>query len=144
MKYTLVLFLVLGAFAAKAQKYALLDQQFIHPVTYANVVTSADKFNHLFPVEKKMLPEFIKVLKEINVRLMSKKSSGNIRQYEIGCIKFTGNLISVGGGPRIDYVITSTCSDVRISMHLCTAQQTNSNNAYFVKTWIQYIENNVK
>ena len=144
MKYILVLFLLLGTFAAKAQKYALLDQRFIQPVKYTDVVTSTDKFNHLFPVEKKMLPEFIKTLKEINVRLMSKKSYENVRQYEMGCIKFVGHLISLGSGPRIDYVITSTCSDVKISMHLCTAQQTNSNNAYFIRTWIQYIENGVK
>jgi hypothetical protein len=144
MKYTLVLVLLLGAFAAKAQKYALLDQQFIHPVAYTNEVTSSDKFNHLFPVEKKLLPEFIKTLKEINAMLTSKKSSGNPRQYEIGCIKFTGNMISLDTGPRIDYVITSTCSNVRISMHLCTARETNSSNAFFVRTWIQYIENNLK
>jgi hypothetical protein len=144
MKYTLVLVLLLGAFAAKAQKYALLDQQFIHPVTYTNEVTSSDKFNHLFPVEKKLLPEFIKTLKEINAMLTSKKPSGNPRQYEIGCIKFTGNMISLDTGPRIDYVITSTCSNVRISMHLCTARETNSSNAFFVRTWIQYIENNLK
>ncbi len=144
MKYTLVLFFLLGTLAAKAQKYALLDQRFVQPVTYTDVVTSDDKFNHLFPVEKKMLPEFIKILKEINARLTSKKSSDSVRQYEIGCIKFVGHLISLGAGPRIDYVITSTCSNVRISMHLCTAKQTNSNNAFFVRTWIRYIESNLK
>jgi hypothetical protein len=144
MKYTLALFLLLSAFAVKAQKYALLDQQFIHAVTYTDVITSSDKFNNLFPVETKMLPEFIKALKEIAERLTSKKPFDNLRQYEVGCIRFTGNMITLSTGPRTDYVITSTCGNVRISMHLCTARETNSTNAFFVKTWIQYIENNLK
>ena len=72
MKFILLLFIFLGSVNCKAQKYALLDKNLAQPVTYTNTVTSKDKFNGLFPVEKKMLPQFINALEEIENKLSSK------------------------------------------------------------------------
>ena len=145
MKQTLLL-LFLFSFAAvtKAQKYVLLDQHMAEPVKYSNTITSADKFNDLFPVEKKLVPEFLKALEEIENKLSSKPPFGKIKDYEIGCIRFTGRAIMLAAGERIDYVITSSCDDVRISMHLSDAKLSNKGNAFFIKTWIQYIRSYVK
>jgi len=145
MKQTLLL-LFLFSFAAvtKAQKYVLLDQHMAEPVKYSNTITSADKFNDLFPVEKKLVPEFLKALEEIENKLSSKPPFGKIKDYEIGCIRFTGRAIMLAAGERIDYVITSSCEDVRISMHLSDAKLSNKGNAFFIKTWIQYIKSYVK
>jgi len=143
-KNLLLFFLFLVAAEARAQKYALLDQHIAEPVKYTNAVTSGDKFNDLFPVEKKLLPEFLKALEEIENKLSSTPPFGTIKEYEIGCIKFTGREIMLGAGERIDYVITSTCDNVRISMHLSDAKLSNKGNAFFIKTWIKYIESYVK
>lgn len=140
----LFIFLLSIATAPKAQKYALLDQHIAAPVKYTEKVTSADKFSNFFPVEKKRIPEFLKALKEIEGRLISPPPFGKIKEYEIGCIKFTGRAIMLAAGERIDYVITSTCDRVGISMHLSDAKLSNKSNAFFIKTWIKYIESNVR
>ena len=144
MKYILLLFLLHSACVTSAQKYVLLDQHLAEPVKYSNTVTSADEFNDFFPVEKKHLPEFLKALHEIENKLSSKPPFGKIKDYEIGCVKFTGRVIMLAAGERIDYVLVSTCDNVRISMHLSDAKLGNESNAYFIKTWIKYIESNVK
>ena len=54
MKYYLLAIIFFVSVNCKAQKYVLLDQHLAQPVTYANTVTSKDKFNDLFPVEKKI------------------------------------------------------------------------------------------
>ena len=144
MKKLLLFILLFSAVVTKAQKYVLLDQHISEPVKYTNTVTSEDKFNGLFPVEKKLFPEFLKALEEIENKLSSKPPFGKIKEYEIGCIKFTGRSIMLAAGERIDYVITSTCDNVRISMHLSDAKISNASNAYFIKTWIKYIKSNSK
>ena len=145
MKQTLLLlFLCSVITVTRAQKYALLDQHIAEPVKYSNTVTSVDKFNDRFPVEKKLVPEFLKALEEIEGKLSSKPPFGKIKDYEIGCIQFTGRAIMLATGERIDYVITSSCDDVRISMHLSDAKLSNKGNAFFIKTWIQYIRSYVK
>jgi hypothetical protein len=143
-KILLLIFLFSNGVATKAQKYVLLDQHMAEPVKYSNTVTSAENFNDLFPVEKIQLPEFLKALKEIYNKLSSKPPFGKIKDYEIGCIKFTGRAIMLAAGERIDYVITATCDNVRISMHLSDAKIGNASNAFFIKTWIKYIESYVK
>lgn len=145
MKQILLLFLLFSFTAvASAQKYVLLDQHIAEPAKYANEVTSADKFHDFFPVEKKHIPEFLKALKEIESRLSSTPPFGKVKEYEMGCVKFTGSVIILATGERIDYVITSTCDNVRISMHLSDAKLSNKSNAFFIKTWIKYIESNVR
>jgi hypothetical protein len=144
MKNFLLSILVFCATAIKAQKYVLLDPHLSEPVRYSNTVTSQDKFNDLFPVEKKLLPEFLKALEEIENKLSSKPPFGKIKDYEVGCVKFTGRVITIAGEERIDYVIIANCNNLRISMHLSNAKISNSNNAFFVKTWIQYINSFTK
>jgi len=144
MKYIFFILLFFSTAVSKAQKIALLDEHFTEPVRYTNTVTSADKFNHLFPVEKKELPAFIKILTQIEKKLSSNKPIEKVEQYELGCIKFSGSLLSLASGQRVDYVITSTCENVRISMHLCNGRNSNATNAFFINTWIKYIEEDSK
>ena len=143
-KTLLLIFLCSVTAVTEAQKYVLLDQHIAAPVEYSNTITSADKFNDRFPVERKLVPEFLKALEDIQNKLSSKPPFGKVKDYEIGCIKFTGRAIMLATGERIDYVITSTCENVRISMHLSDAKMSNKGNAFFIKTWIQYIKSYVK
>ena len=142
MRYFLLIILLVSAFGTKAQKFALLDEHFAEPVHYADVVTSSDKYNDFFPVEKKLLPQFIKTLEEIERALSSKTAIAN--NYQIGCVSFTGLYISLATGGRTDYVLTSACDNVKISMHLCDAKVSNASNAFFINTWIKYIRSYVK
>ena len=81
MKKLLLFILLFSAVVTKAQKYVLLDQHISEPVMYTNTVTSEDKFNGLFPVEKKLFPEFLKALEEIENKLSSKPPFGKIKEY---------------------------------------------------------------
>ncbi len=144
MKYFLLLLFCIGAFTAKAQKYVLLDQHLAQPVSYTDKVTSADNFNDLFPVEKKLLPQFIQTLEDIVATLSKKGNLGDAKQYEIGCTKFVGLTVPLAKGDRLDYVLTSDCDNVKITMHLSDAKIQNVNNAFFIQTWIKYIKSYVK
>lgn len=144
MKLFLLLFVFICPGSIKAQKYALLDKRLAQPITYSDKVTSRDQFNGLFPVEKKWLPQFINDLEEIKNELSSKGSLGEAKQYTLGCTKFTGVKVSLASGDRLDYVLTSNCDGVKISMHLCDAKMTTAGNLFFIKTWIKYISGYVK
>jgi hypothetical protein len=144
MKFFLLFFILAGSVNSKAQKYALLDERLAQPVTYTDKVTSNDKFNDLFPVEKKMLKQFINVLEEIQNKLASKGPLGEAKQYEVGCAKFSGVTRRVASEERLDYKLTSNCDNVEISMHLCNSRISNASNIYFIKTWIKYIQSYLK
>ena len=144
MKSLLLFFILAGSANCNAQKYALLDEHLGQPVTYTDKVTTNDKFHDLFPVEKKLLPQFIKVLEEIQNKLSSKGAFGEAKKFEVGCAKFTGLNVRLAKEERLDYVLTSTCDNVKISMHLCDAKISNASNLYFIKTWIKYIQSNLK
>lgn len=144
MKYLLFCLLLVIAEIAPAQKYALLDERFEKPVKFTNSITAQDKFEHYFPVERKMIPRFIKALKEIENKISSTTSPmGNLKQYEMGCVSFTGRIVLIAGVEKMDYMITSFCDNQQISMHLCRAKASNAVNAFFIKTWIKYIESNI-
>ncbi len=145
MKY--FLFIFFAAFlsvSSNGQKFALLDTKLAQPITYSDHVTQTDKFNGIFPVEKKLLPEFTKVLEEISQKLSSHGPMGNAKQYQIGCAKFTGLTVSLASGGRLDYVITSSCGGIKIRMHLSDAKSGNAINAFFINTWIKYIKSSGK
>ncbi|MEO6220599.1 MAG: hypothetical protein ABIO81_09240 [Ginsengibacter sp.] len=144
MRYFLLVAFSLLLVGVKAQKYALLDKRLAQPVTYTDRVTQTDKFNGLFPVEKKQLPKFIIALQEISKKLSTPGLLGDAKQYQIGCTKFTGLTITLATGDRLDYVITSNCGDIIINMHLSDAKSSNAINAFFIDTWIKYIKSSAK
>ena len=144
MKFFLLLFFALFLSTSHGQKFVLLDTKLAQPVTYSDHVTQTDKFNGIFPVEKKLLPEFMKALEEISQKLSSHEPIGNAKQYQIGCTKFKGLTVSLASGDRLDYVITSSCGGIKISMHLSDAKSGNAINAFFINTWIKYIKSSGK
>jgi hypothetical protein len=144
MKYIFIFIFICAANQSEAQKYILLDKAMSQPAFYTNQLSVSEKFKGFFPLEKKELPKFIGVLEEIATRLSSKEIRGKAIQYQMGCTKFTGEAFPLARGERLDYVITSNCDGVKVSMHLVDAKINNENNAYFVKTWIKYIKNAVK
>src|SRR5256885_1158941 len=135
MKLSLPFFILLISVNCRAQKYALLDQHLAQPVTYVNSITSTDRFNGFFPVETKMLKQFVDVLVDIENKLSAKGAFGEAKQYEIGCAKFSGRTVRLAAEERMDYVLTSNCDNVKISMHLCDPKISNASNLYFIKTW---------
>ena len=144
MKYFFIFIFTFTAFQGKAQKYILLDKAISQPAFYSNTISVAEKFKGFFPVEKKDITRFIEALEEISKKLSSKKLSGKAKQYQIGCVRFNGVEIPLAYGDRLDYVLTSTCDNVKITMHLCDAKINNANNAYFINTWIKYIRSALK
>lgn len=123
------------------QKYILLDKAISQPAFYANQILVSDRYKGFFPVEKKDLPRFLEILQEISQRLSSKKITGAVKSYKLGCIELNGVAFPLASGERLDYTLTSTCDNKKISMHLCDAKLSNEDNAYFINTWIKYIKN---
>jgi hypothetical protein len=144
MKYIFILIFVCAANASHAQKYILLDKAISQPAFYSNTIPVSGKFKGYFPLEKKDIPKFLSALEEIAQRLSSKKIIGTPKQYVIGCAEFIGHAFPLASGERLDYVLTSSCADIKVSMHLVDAKLGNENNAYFVNTWIKYIKNAIK
>lgn len=141
MKYFIIIsFLIFPATQlCYAQKYILLDRAISQPPFYSNKITVLEKYKGFFPVEKKNIQKFVEILEEISERLSSKKNSGKAKGYQIGCDKFTGHAVQLGAVERLDYVLTSTCDSIKITMHLCDSKLSNENNLYFINTWIKYI-----
>jgi hypothetical protein len=144
MKYVFLLLIICAAHQTKAQKYILLDKAISQPAFYSNHISVSGKFKGFFPVEKKDLSKFLEALEEISQKLSSKKIMGKAKSYTIGCTEFIGTAFPLATGERLDYVLTSTCDGIRVSMHLVDAKLNNENNAYFVNTWIKYIKNALK
>ncbi len=127
-----------------AQPYALLDKSMIAPAKYSATFSAKDKSTGYFPVEKKHLKTFISALKEIAKALSSPTRLKSVKQYQIGCVKFEGQLIGLDKGDKIDYQLTSTCGGAITSMHLVDLKLNRENNLYFVNTWIKYIQATLK
>lgn len=144
MKYFFTLVLICISSLAISQKYVLLDPTITLPVTYSDKVTSTDKFKGLIPIEKNSVRQFITALEEIVQQLSKEGPSMVLKDYKIGCCSFKGIKIKQGKETRVDYVITSSCDNVTISMHLSDAKIKNSTNAYFITTWIKYIKSGLK
>lgn len=144
MKYIyLFSLLFFVATSISAQKYVLLDKHMANKPKFSNSITSIDKIHNYIPIEKKYLPEFVKSLEEI-ATLLSDNSKGTPKEYNFGCVKIKGQLVSLESGNRLDYVITSVCKNTNISMHISDAKMANKNNFIFINTWIKYIKNNLK
>ena len=141
MKYILILIFSVAAYQGHAQKYILLDKAISQPAFYANQILVSDRYKGFFPLEKKDLPKFLEILQEISQRLSSKKITGTVKNYKLGCIELNGVAFPLASGERLDYTLTSTCDNIKISMHLCDAKLSNEDNAYFINTWIKYIKN---
>lgn len=134
-------FILFAAIKIDAQKYMLLDKGMSQPAFYTNELSVSEKYKGFFPVEAKEIQRFIAVLREISENLSSKNITGNAKQYQVGCDKFKGMIVHLASGNRLDYVITSECDKMKVTMHLSDAKLNNENNAYFINTWISYIKN---
>jgi hypothetical protein len=144
MKYIFIFIFLCSANFAESQRYILLDKTMSQPAFFSNNVSVSEKFKGFFPVEKKDVGKFIEALQEIAKRLSSKKITGKPKQYKIGCTEITGEAFPLASGEKLDYMLTSTCGDMKVSMHLVDAKLDNANNEYFVNTWIKYIQNALK
>ncbi len=71
MKFVFLFLFLFASFYSVAQKYALLNTHLVQKISYADAVTPKDKIDGLFPVEIKMLPQFINALREIENKLLS-------------------------------------------------------------------------
>lgn len=114
------------------------------PAFFSDKITVSEKYKSFFPVEKKELPAFLKALEEIYERLSTKKITGKAKEYRIGCTEFSGKVFPLAAGERLDYVLVSTCDDIKVTMHLVDAKLNNSDNAYFLNAWIKYIKSTEK
>ncbi len=144
MKYLFIIVLICEASLGKSQKYVLLDEAISQPAIYTNHLNEAEKYKKFFPVPVKDIPQFLKVLQEIANRLGKNKVTGPAKNYKVGCAQFTGKVFPLASGERIDYVLTSNCDGLKVTMHLVDAKLSNADNAYFVNTWIKYIRSTVK
>ena len=144
MKYFFLLTLLCASLITRAQKYILLDETISQPAVYTNHLTDLEKYNKFFPVEVKDLPQFLEALQKIDKLLNGKNNNAAAIDFKAGCAEFKGRAFKLASGPRFDYILTANCEGVKEVMHLCDAKLTNTNNSYFIRTWIKYIKSNIK
>lgn len=144
MKYFFLLTLLCASLVTRAQKYILLDEAISRPAVYTNHLTDLEKYKKFFPVEVKDLPQFLGVLQKIDDLLSGKNNNATTIDFKAGCAEFKGRAFKLASGPRFDYILTANCEGVKEVMHLCDAKLTNTNNSYFIRTWIKYIKSNIK
>jgi hypothetical protein len=116
----------------------------IAPAKYSNTFTTLDRKIGYFPVEKKTLNAFILALKEISKEVSSKSRLKSVKQYQIGCVKFEGQLIPLDKGDKLNYMLTSTCAGTITQLHLVDLKIGKESNLYFINTWIKYIQATLK
>ena len=142
MRFLMIcLFILFGAVKIDAQKYILLDKEMSQAAFYTNDLSVTEKYKGFFPVEAKNIEKFIDVLQEISQTLSSNNIMEEAKQYQVGCDKFKGIVVHLASGNRLDYVLTSNCGRMKVTMHLSDAKLTNGNNAYFINAWISYTKN---
>lgn len=139
-RYFLTTVLLFTTILATAQKYALLDKQMGHPVTFTNSVTAENTFAGFFPIEKNKLTEFAVALEKIAKQLTdAKKNPPEAFKFTLGTTTFTALKIALKDEDRLDVVLTANVGTVKSNFHLCDAKINNANNAFFVNTWARYI-----
>ncbi|MEO8720507.1 MAG: hypothetical protein ABI297_01535 [Ginsengibacter sp.] len=144
MRYFFIFIFLCFVIQSRGQKYILFDKTMSQPAFQSDKITASEKSKGFFPVLKKDIPKFIEALDEIAKKLSSKEKVEKLKNYSIGCIEFTGHTFPLAVGERLDYVLISTCDNVKVSMHLVDAKLNNDNNAYYVNTWLKYIRKAVK
>ena len=144
MKYFFLLTILCASLVTRAQKYILLDEAISRPAVYTNHLTDLEKYKKFFPVEVKDLPQFLEVLQKIDNLLSGKNNNAAAIDFKAGCAEFKGRAFKLASGTRFDYILTANCEGVKEAMHLCDAKLTNTNNSYFIRTWIKYIKSNIK
>jgi hypothetical protein len=140
MKTTLFFFFLLLSSAISAQKLLLIDKKLTLPIKSSNTFTTQDNFSGYFPVEKELHTKFVEELEKI-VKLLKDKSAKKPETLlvHVGETTFQGIRVPLAEEERMDIVVFTNINDTRTTMHLCDAKLSNTNNAFFINTWLKYI-----
>ena len=145
MKHLLPGFLLLISGFCYSQKYVLIDKKMSQPLSYTNTVTLEHSYKNMFAVERDKLPQFIAEVEKISAILSDKKKpKPEAIDLHVGKTRFAGLKIPLAAEERLDVVLTTDCDGTKVNMHLSDAKLSNSNNAFFINTWVKYIKSYVK
>ncbi|MEO6327937.1 MAG: hypothetical protein ABIO55_03355 [Ginsengibacter sp.] len=123
-----------------AQKYVLIDKNMILPVTYTNAVTAQDNFKGYLPVTKENIADFVAEVEKIAQLLSDPKAKKlETTQFKIGSTAFHIIKVSLNAEERMDIVLTTNHETGKSTMHLCDAKRSNTDNAFFISTWLKYL-----
>ena len=140
-----VLLLLLISGFCYSQKYVLIDKKMSQPLSYTNTVTLEHSYKNMFAVERDKLPQFIAEVEKISAILSDKKKpKPEAIDLPVGKTRFAGLKIPLAAEERLDVVLTTDCDGTKVNMHLSDAKLSNSNNAFFINTWLKYIKSYVK
>ncbi|GAC1384830.1 MAG: hypothetical protein NVSMB45_13120 [Ginsengibacter sp.] len=113
------------------------------PATLANVITIKDEYRNFFAIERSKVNEFVAAIQKIAKEITSGTIPESFNFY-VGATRFYGLKIPLKKEERMDVVLTTDCDGQKISMHLCDGKVSNSSNAFYIRTWADYIRNNAK
>ena len=114
------------------------------PVSYVDKVTTEHSYRGLFPVDNNFVKKFVQEIEKISKQISGKLVRPDSFLFAVGCITFRGIKVSLKEEDRLDVVLLSNCGNNKISMHLADAKSSNSQNAFFINTWIKYIKSSLK
>lgn len=138
-QYAVTAVFVLLGFVATAQKYALIDRTLSQPIHYTDTVSVVDVQKKFFPIEKKELRQFERVLKRIYRQLKDDTLESAPKQFLLGCVTIDGTTVFVKNSPRYSYTLSFNCDNVSARYLLCDSKLKNTTNAFIVSTWIKYL-----
>ncbi len=142
--YTILIALLFAAEFCGAQKYVLIDKTMMRPLTYTNEVSLKNAGKNIFVVETNNLKEFVSALDKILNRFTYGSKKNEALNFNIGKTKITSIPISVREEARLDVIINTYTKDINASMHLSDTRISNSENLFFISSWISYIKSYVK
>ena len=144
MKYFFLLAFIVVTTTCIGQKYVLMDKKMSMPLSYTDNVTVEHNYKGYFAVEKAKIGEVIAEIEKIVEKLKPGQKPDDSFNFKVGSTSFTGLKIPLAKDERYDVVLTTDCGQIKSFMHLSDAKITNASNAYYIKTWLKYVRNNLK
>ena len=138
--YILLLASLFIAECCSAQKYVLIDETMMQPLLYTNDVSLQNTAKNIFVVEANHLKEFVSALNKISSRFTDGSKKDDDLNFNIGATKIKSIPISIRKEDRLDIMVNTYTEDINVSMHLSDTKVSNTQNLFFISSWIKYIK----
>jgi hypothetical protein len=142
MKIVLLLLMMLPL-AGFAQKYVLLDRDFIRPVIVTDEVTAGQMHKRRFPVFTKDIDSLIhfteRLQKQMNTRITYETASG---YYPVGGSWFVAHREKTGKINKYNITLNTRVNDIGASLELVSNSNGSKTALQKINIFLDYLRNN--
>ncbi len=112
-----------------AQKFVLIDETMVQPLSYTDNLSLKNAHKNIFVVETIQLKHFVSALNKILNNLMNDKSNEDLN-FIIGNTKFRSIPITISNEKRFDIMMSTRTDGTNVSMHLSNTKNSNAQNIF--------------